>query len=208
MLDSQDSREDLPSLAADSNSSVDNQSEMMILKKGSHSALEPIICDFCKENTTTHACRFKCPFGRQQIEGETETICGLAFCLCCREKYGTNEGGQNSSLCFKHNPNCSQQIYVEECSIPTVDEIEGDTMTDKSEESFQNSMEETTKYMPDYIEVQSVIDALKCIKSTSDDVYEESDQRASPGHKLIHYRFEATKYVEGGGYLKMGKKIK
>lgn len=64
--------------------------EIITLKKGDHQALIEMVCGFCLSNFTTRACQFETPKGKKMIEGEGIRIFGLAFCIECRERHGTN----------------------------------------------------------------------------------------------------------------------
>ena len=91
------------------------QAAVEILKKNAGNSLVSIPCDFCKMNgvvaplLSNHVCRFATPSGSRMIEGDgNNRICGLAFCIFCREKWGTNEGGNfNDSRCCHHHPSCA-----------------------------------------------------------------------------------------------------
>ena len=139
-------------------------------------------CDFCnKENgatapipfSTNHVCRFITPAGTRVIEGEEDTrICGLAMCIFCREKNGTNEA-EYDSLCFYHNPACASpsgaSSIIDTSPLPT---------------STRTSNESTllVPFVPDFIGVQCCIEALEDVAN------DDGDHHHFPGYRLLTFR--------------------
>lgn len=134
--------------------------DIVVLKKGNHSALLEMVCDFCLSNFTTHACRFEMAGGKKTIEGDNTRICGLEFCLECREKHNNNKGGNGNCLSFHHHPQCKSNFNnnttCDTLTIPNGIEVESLNAT------------ETNKFLPNYISVQSCIEALRSLKEGVD----------------------------------------